>query len=531
MGCLVSALASADVTPLSHEGEIVGGKFRLERVLGEGGMGVVYAAVHLDLVKHVAIKIIRDEYATREDVVERMLNEARSAAKLRSEHVAHVLDVGQLDNGAPYIVMDYLDGCDLAAHLADGGRLPAAEAVLYVMQACEAVAEAHALGIIHRDLKPENLFLSSRADGEPLVKVLDFGISKPANDPTSTGPGLVIGSPDYMSPEAVRGEAPTTATDIWSLGAVLYELITGTRPFDAHTVKDTWQRILNDQQSSPRAFAPALHDDLEAVMARCLAKNAADRYASVADLAAALSPFGPEGSADLAKRVARVASSVRWQPRGTLSNAPRVRLDNLPPERRSEISGINRRDSAPAPSITAPAQASTSIAPPKRSRAMAWLALASTLAAATLGLLLIRNNSDGKRTNVENAVVSGRIDAAMAEASTVPPVTAATEKVVPATATSEQKADAARAPNKEPARKTSTGKRRTDHKAKSAVDGASPEVPEAPAAGADAPGDPAAPSQPVATPGADEPAAPPVAPPAAPADADPYDSTTFGGRK
>src|SRR6266542_4042743 len=160
------------------EGDLLAGKYRVERVLGGGGMGVVVAAHHLQLARRVALKFLLPEACSQPGSVERFLREARSAAQIGSEHVARVSDVGTLETGAPYMVMEYLKGDDLSQVLKTRGRLPLQEALDYVLQACEAVAEAHAIGIVHRDLKPANLFLTQRADGSPLVKVLDFGISK-----------------------------------------------------------------------------------------------------------------------------------------------------------------------------------------------------------------------------------------------------------------------------------------------------------------------------------------------------------------
>jgi eukaryotic-like serine/threonine-protein kinase len=196
------------------EGDILLGKYRIERILGRGGMGVVLAAMHLQLNQRVAIKMLVVE-ATH-DIVARFLREARASVRLKSEHVARVLDVGELPNGAPYMVMEYLEGKDLSALIRSEGGRTVEEAVEYVLHACEGIAEAHAAGIVHRDLKPANLFLTKAADGSDTVKVLDFGISKAATgeDP-DTGMGLtktsaVLGSPLYMSPEQMK--SPRTPT-------------------------------------------------------------------------------------------------------------------------------------------------------------------------------------------------------------------------------------------------------------------------------------------------------------------------------
>jgi eukaryotic-like serine/threonine-protein kinase len=205
-----------------REGDILAGKYRVERVLGIGGMGVVVAAHHLQLDEKVALKFLLPEALGNSEAVARFAREARAAVKIKSEHVARVIDVGTLPNGAPYMVMEYLDGGDLAAWLQERGPLPIEQAVEFVLQACVAVADAHALGIIHRDLKPANLFCVRRSDGQLSIKVLDFGISKMTpfggSGPSAmTHTSALMGSPLYMSPEQMRSAKDTNPrTDIWA---------------------------------------------------------------------------------------------------------------------------------------------------------------------------------------------------------------------------------------------------------------------------------------------------------------------------
>jgi serine/threonine-protein kinase len=306
--------AVTPATPFS-EGEVLAGKYRVERVLGSGGMGYVVAARHLQLGTGVAIKFLRPEACTDAMTVARFLREARAAARLQSEHVARVIDVATLDSGAPYIVMELLRGEDLAQALARGGPLPVERAAQTMLEACEAVAEAHSLGIIHRDLKPANLFLATRADGSPYVKVLDFGISKTL--PTSEGvvsagaataTGALFGTPYYMSPEQIRSvRAVDARTDVWSLGATLYELLTGRKPFEAASVPAVFVVISSEPPAPPRAHRPDLPVALEAVVLACLEKDPARRVPSVAELARRLAPFAPSGSASLVERVQRLA--------------------------------------------------------------------------------------------------------------------------------------------------------------------------------------------------------------------------------
>src|ERR1019366_641727 len=189
-----------------REGDLLAGKYRVERVLGAGGMGIVVAARHEQLDQMVAIKFVRDDALDNDEAVQRFLREARAAVKLKSEHVARVLDVGKLESGAPYMVMEYLEGSDLGKVLAEQGAVDASVAADWILQACEAVAEAHAMGIVHRDLKPENLFLTNTVGGAQRIKVLDFGVSKAMGGASGelsnlTRTRAMLGSPLYMAPE------------------------------------------------------------------------------------------------------------------------------------------------------------------------------------------------------------------------------------------------------------------------------------------------------------------------------------------
>jgi tRNA A-37 threonylcarbamoyl transferase component Bud32 len=291
-------------------GEVVGGKFVVERVLGIGGMGVVVAAHHTHLDQTVAIKFLRRDAAKDEGSVNRFLREARAVSALQSEHVVRVMDAGRLDDGLPYLVMEYLNGLDLDQVLGQRGQLPLEEAVEYLLQSMEAVADAHAAGIVHRDLKPSNLFLTTRSDGSPFVKVLDFGISK-ALDTTGnkqvslTATSMTLGSPLYMSPEQVRSSKSVDArTDVWALGVIAYELLAGVQPFEAETVTGLCAKIVADEPEPLRTIRPDVPAAFEAVVLRCLEKNAGARYQSVVELAVALRPFA---SADGRSSVARIA--------------------------------------------------------------------------------------------------------------------------------------------------------------------------------------------------------------------------------
>ncbi|HEY4238855.1 MAG TPA: serine/threonine-protein kinase [Kofleriaceae bacterium] len=302
-------------------GQIVGGKFRIERVLGEGGMGLVAVATHLQLEQQVALKVVHAAIAHDRSVVERFQREARASAKLKSEHVCRVSDVGTLEDGSPYLVMELMEGADLSAVIASG-PLAVPVAVDYVLQACVAVAEAHALGIVHRDLKPANLFLTHRLDGTPLVKVLDFGIAKVQvdGDFKMTRTSTVMGSPGYMSPEQLRSAKDVDArTDVWALGVILYELVSGKLPFPADTITELAVRVTVDPPQPLDGIDPAF----AAVVFKCLEKDAAVRFQSVTELAAALAPLGGQDAGSSLFLIGRVSSGGS-SPAFSATGAPRT---------------------------------------------------------------------------------------------------------------------------------------------------------------------------------------------------------------
>jgi serine/threonine-protein kinase len=261
-------------------------------------MGIVVEAMHLHLDLPVAIKFMSPLLKDNPGGIERFMLEARATARVHCEHVVRVFDVASLDDGTPYIVMECLEGKDLGAVLRSRGRLPLAEAIDYVLQACAGVAEAHTTGVVHRDLKPGNLFCCSRPQGPPLVKVLDFGVSKllqgdaRLRSQATTGPHVIIGSPVYSSPEQLYGASNVDGrADVWALGAVLYELITGTPPFFGDTIMDVCSKVLSAPPEPLGPRFPEVSPKLEAVVARSLAKERDERFASVNDLALALAPF------------------------------------------------------------------------------------------------------------------------------------------------------------------------------------------------------------------------------------------------
>jgi eukaryotic-like serine/threonine-protein kinase len=292
-------------------GEILAHKYRVERVLGEGGVGVVVLAEHVELGQKVALKFLHDDADPEQN--ERFMREARAAVRLRSEHSVRVTDVGRLRGDVPYMVMEHLEGEDLSRIVARG-PLPVVDAVDYVLQACEAVAEAHALGIIHRDLKPGNLFLTSRVHGMPLVKVLDFGMAKTfksAGQKSLTEASSVMGTPAYMSPEQLRASKDVDArTDIWALGVCLYELLTQADPFPGVTVPDLIANILTKPPIHIRTVRHEIPEALWRIIARCLEKEPNDRFGTVVELARALEGFGSAHSRGAAGRISAVFYAI-----------------------------------------------------------------------------------------------------------------------------------------------------------------------------------------------------------------------------
>jgi serine/threonine-protein kinase len=275
-------------------GDIVD-KYRVERLLGVGAMGIVAAARHTTLDQVVAIKfLIEHKFGTPEESIARFLGEARAAAKIQSDYVCRVSDVGMLTSGIPYMVMEYLEGNDLEEELYGRGQLELVEAVDYVLQALDAIAAAHSLGIVHRDLKPANLFLARRPDGSRRVKVLDFGISKGAG-PTKrpTRDTRALGTPAYMPPEQVREPMGVDhRADIWALGAILYEVITGQMAFVGNNVKEVLDRVLAEDPCPIPQLRPETPAALVGAVNRALTRERDQRWPTAAMFARALSPFG-----------------------------------------------------------------------------------------------------------------------------------------------------------------------------------------------------------------------------------------------
>ena len=333
----MSDLASP-LSPRIGPGTTLADKYRIEKLIGVGGMGIVWKATQLDLDRPVAIKVVREDLPDQKLVGERAYHEARASARLRSDHVVRVLDLGRTDAGTPFIVLEYLEGRDLYDLLnSRDAPLPVSEAVDVLLEACEGLAEAHALGIVHRDLKPENLFIARRTDGTAILKILDFGISKQlrVTGRALTTQSTAIGSPQYMSPEQMRGAHDIDQrADIWSLGATLYELLVGAPPFKADTIPSVCTLVLESEPVPPRSLRHSLPEGLEHVILKCLEKRREDRYQSVKELAEALLPFGNPWSPDRALRIAHTLASSNWTVRqaSQTDHLPHGSTITTPPE-------------------------------------------------------------------------------------------------------------------------------------------------------------------------------------------------------
>jgi serine/threonine protein kinase len=268
-------------------------------MIGEGGMGTVLAAHHDLLDLPVAVKLLSPRVARNGPMVDRFLREVRAAAGLKSQHLARVTDVGTLESGQPYIVMELLQGEDLEERRQRLGKLPIDEAVDFLLQALEALAHAHAAGIVHRDLKPANLFLALLPDGREVVKVLDFGMARlidacGGDREAGSPPGEhALGSPSYVAPEQIRNASPTDRrVDIWAIGAILYDLLTGQLPFPGDAVGEIFGNILVGTAPALRTLRPDAPAELEAAVERCLRREPGERFANVHELASAIAPHG-----------------------------------------------------------------------------------------------------------------------------------------------------------------------------------------------------------------------------------------------
>jgi serine/threonine protein kinase len=424
----MSASASAD-PQLPSPGDVLAGKYRIERLIGRGGMGAVFAAEHILLNQRVAVKLLLGELTSSEEAAARFMNEARAAAQIQGDHVARVFDIAQLPDGTPYMVLEYLEGSDLAAVLRERGPLPIPEVADFALQALDAIAQAHAAGIIHRDLKPANLFLARRHDGRSIVKVLDFGISKNLKPVGGTPQRMtqtraLLGSPEYMSPEQLRTpRGIDTRSDIWSLGVILYELLSGKMPFAGETVAEIFVQILEHTQVPLREIRPEIPPALEALITRCMSRDPNARFATAPELAAALRPFTSD-PAPAIDPVRAVAARLPSSP--ALAFVPAPPVAPTPPSLE-----IAPNSAAPWANTRLGLGTPETLAPVSRGR-VGWIAAACALVLAIgVAVLVFRPKSPSPRSEMTAASADVRSDAGVVTSNAVESAPPATPSAAP----------------------------------------------------------------------------------------------------
>ena len=392
----VSIPPSGSTSPLAFPGAILAGRYRLEEIVGHGGMGSVWRATHTGLGEQVAVKLVSSHFVRSTEALRRFDTEAKSAAKLRSRHVPQVFDNGVLEDGTPFLVMELLHGESLAARINRLGPIPLAETVSILEQCCRAISRAHSLGITHRDIKPENVYLADSVDDDGyVVKVLDFGIAKVTSSLTddgrsSTRTGTLLGTPLYMSPEQARGlRSVDFHTDLYSLGLVAYTMLTGRLPFSGETLGELLLQICAEPLPSLRAALPALPPSVDDWFQRACARQPEDRYASAQALVEALR---------VAAGISAAGQFIAGRP-AALSPSYGLSGDrtNLPPA-----------SALPAPSTTA----GTSVGATSTNRRPLWVLLAAAVAglaavpAIALALRGMRGPADAPSAHVATAHAS-----------------------------------------------------------------------------------------------------------------------------
>jgi serine/threonine-protein kinase len=399
---MASAEALAN-TPGFRTGQVIAGRYAIQGVIGAGGMATIVEATHVELGSRVAIKVLSTLHMT-DEAIERFLREARAIFPLRSENVCRVLDLGRLPEGAPFIVMEFLDGNDFA-HAFKTTQVPPARAIALVLQACRGLGEAHALGIVHRDIKPANLFLTKRSDGTELVKVLDFGISKLRIEGVEnlTADGQILGTPRYMAPEQFGGTKETDSrADVWAIGLVLYKLVVGRLPYTATSIADIYAELATRDPEDIRRAVPNIDPELAKVVMRCIERDASKRFANATELAAALEACTKTAASDV----------LSAMPVAPLDLSPTIR-DEAPP----------KRSRAPIIAIAAFATGAVAVAafiatrPNKNSTALdaaiADVASASESVSVEAGAAIVVEVADASQTIVDANVVTVQRDASI----------------------------------------------------------------------------------------------------------------------
>jgi serine/threonine-protein kinase len=406
-------------------------RYRIVRLLGEGGMGAVYEGEHVIIKRRVAIKCLHAQFATNPQIVARFHREALAATSIGNEHIIEVTDMGRFPDGAVYMVLEFLDGKDFAHAIEESGPMSLGRVVHIASQVCDALAAAHAKGIVHRDLKPENVYLITRGGDRDFVKVLDFGISKFKDEDgvsSMTRTGARMGTPYYMSPEQAEGKKDVDhRADIYALGVMLFRALTGTYPFDDESFPMLILKICTSPPPSLRHFRPDLPEEIEQIVHRMLAKKRDDRFASCEEVKTALAPYRTVNTeVDKADVAARAATAPPAQTNAALLASAASAVTSVPKVSMSNTGSDRTIDPVAVPEPVAPTQKKSS---------PVWMIGAGVLfAAGAVVALRVSGVIGAPHTDTDRGVVSSGAGVTHAASAPTPPVPAAVAQAAQAAA-------------------------------------------------------------------------------------------------